>query len=111
MKLLKELQPHCKKSFQFEEIVRIEAIENYSKLTHKDGRVFIFARTLGNYETNLGWPFLRVNRSCLINIKYITQKYTIENNIILMERGKEFRISRRRRETVKVIINALNINN
>ncbi len=100
MKTLQELQPYCKKTFRFEDIVSIEAIENYSKLTQKDGRVFIFARTLGNYENNLGLPFLRINRSFLVNIQLLPAKIFIENNKIKFEDGSELIISRRRLEKV-----------
>jgi len=100
MKTLPELQPYCKKTFLFEDIVSIEAIDNYSKLTQKDGRIFIFARTLGNYENNLGLPFLRVNRSFLVNIQLLSAKISIEKNKIKMEDGSELIISRRRLKKV-----------
>ncbi len=100
MKTLQELQPYCKKTFRFEDIVSIQAIENYSKLTQKDGRIFIFARTLGNYENNLGFPFLRINRSFLVNIQLLPAKIFIENNKIKFEDGSELIISRRRLEKV-----------
>ena len=100
MKTLQELQPYCKKSFRFEDIIRIEAIENYSKLTQKDGRIFIFARTLGNYEINLGLPFLRLNRSCMVNIQHLPKKVSIENSKMKLEDGNELKISRRRLEKV-----------
>jgi DNA-binding LytR/AlgR family response regulator len=106
MKTLQELQPYCKKNFRFEDIVRIEAIENYSKLTQKDGRIFIFARTLGNYESNLGLPFLRVNRSCMVNIHHLPKKVFIENSRIKLEDGNELTISRRRLEKVTKTIDS-----
>lgn len=107
MKTLQELQPYCKKTFRFEDIVSIEAIENYSKLTKKDGSSYVFARTLGNYELNLGLPFLRVNRSCLINLDYLSQKNMLEKGKLRLADGQMFIVSRRRLEKVTKTLDLL----
>ncbi len=82
-----------------EEIVRIEADINYSHLVLNSGTRIILARTLKAYEKDLSLPFVRVNKSCMVNVNYLGEN-PISDSKILMIDGVEFQISRRRIERV-----------
>lgn len=96
MKTLNELQPNWKGDLAIQEIVRIDALENYSKLVDNKGRVLVFAYTLGKYETALQLPFLRVNRSCILNLNYVKDA----GPTLSLTDGSVVNISRRRKEKV-----------
>jgi two-component system LytT family response regulator len=85
-----------KKPLRIEEITRIEADINYSHLFMASGKRIILARTLKTYEKDLPLPFLRVNRSCMININFLQRNQTPQNKTIKMIDGTEIAISRRR---------------
>jgi DNA-binding LytR/AlgR family response regulator len=99
MKTFKNLHPNSKKKICLEEIIRIEADINYSHLILNSGKRIIIARTLKAYENDLSLPFLRVNKSCMVNVNYLG-KIPISDSKILMIDGVEFQISRRRIERV-----------
>lgn len=96
MKTINELQPCSKKYVSPGEIVKIEALENYSRLIDIHGKAFVFARTLGKYESALELPFFRVNRSVIINLLFV--KYA--NEQIELKDGTFISISRRRKDKV-----------
>lgn len=95
MKTFRKIIPK-KKPLRLEEITRIEADINYSHLFLSSGKRIILARTLKTYERNLPFPFLRVNRSCMININFLQRDQTPSAKIIRMIDGTEIAISRRR---------------
>lgn len=99
MKTFKNLHPNSKKKISLEEIVRIEADINYSHLVLNSGTRIILARTLKAYEKDLSLPFVRVNKSCMVNVNYLGEN-PISDSKILMIDGVEFQISRRRIERV-----------
>ncbi|MCA0362998.1 MAG: LytTR family transcriptional regulator DNA-binding domain-containing protein [Bacteroidetes bacterium] len=96
MKTLKESPPGWKGHPAFDQIVRIEAVENYSRLIDNQGRILVFARTLGKYENALNLPFFRVNRSCIINLSYVKAA----GGTLELQDGFQVNISRRRKEHV-----------
>lgn len=96
MKTFKSLHPKSKNKISLDEIVRIEADINYSHLVLASGNKLIIARTLKAYEKDLTFPFLRVNKSCMINMYFLENLSIVNEPIIQMVDGFETSISRRR---------------
>jgi DNA-binding LytR/AlgR family response regulator len=103
MKTFKNLHPNSKKKIHLEEIIRIEGDANYSHLVLNSGKRIILARTLKSYEKDLTLPFLRVSKSCMVNINYLNEKPISDSKIMMID-GKEIHVSRRRVERVSSII-------
>jgi two-component system LytT family response regulator len=108
MKTFKNLHPYSKKKIRLEEIIRIEADINYSHLILNTGKRIMLARTLKAYENDLTLPFLRVNRSCMVNLHYLEKNPIQINNSIKMIDGYVAKISRRRVEFVSAAISSSN---
>lgn len=96
-----------KKPLRIEEIIRIEADINYSHLYLASGKRIVLARTLKTYEKDLPFPFLRVNRSCMININFLHRNQTPADKTIRMIDGTEIAISRRRMNLVSQAISSV----
>ena len=83
------------------EVVRVQASSNYSRLYFKDGRSLLVAKVLYHFEELLKLHhFIRVHNSHLLNIKYIkkTQRY---NGIkIELITGETISMSRRMKKNV-----------
>ncbi len=107
MKTIKELQPYAVINFGFDQVMRIDAKENYSMLTCENGKQYIFARTLKKYEKQLGFPFLRVNRSCLINTNFIKGKPNELKFTLKLKDGARVSVSRRRSNAVFTILKTI----
>jgi two-component system LytT family response regulator len=59
----------------------------------------LVSKTLGEYEEILAeHGFLRIHKSYLINVKYVAR--VDREGLLLMSDGKEFPISKRRKELV-----------
>jgi len=86
--------------YKASEIIRCEALGNYTRLYIKDKRSFLASRTLKEYEDILPpGIFLRVHRTHLVNIEYITS-FTRDYELRLTD-GTEIPVSRRRWDSVK----------
>lgn len=105
MKTYKNLHPNSKINIQLEDVIRIEADINYSHLVLTTGQRVILARTLKAYEKDLSFPFLRVNKSFIVNINFL-DKMPILDKKVMMKDGKIIPISRRRVERVEKAISA-----
>jgi len=104
MKTFKLLHPKAKSKILIEEIIRIEGDVNYCHLILSTGRKIILARTLKAYEKALSLPFVRVSKSCMVNLKYLHKNPCLESQQLLMVDGTKIQISRRRIETVSQAI-------
>ncbi len=80
------------------EITHCTADDNYTELHIHDGRRFVSARTLKDYEDMLlPMGFLRVNRSALVNRSQITHMDGLD---VVLRNKARFEVSRRKREDV-----------
>jgi two-component system, LytTR family, response regulator len=71
---------------------------NYTELHLQDGRRFMSARTLKEYEEMLEpWGFLRVHRSALVNRAAVTH---VDDTHVVLKDGHRVEVSRRKREDV-----------
>jgi two-component system, LytTR family, response regulator len=86
--------------YKASEIIRCEALGNYTRLFIKDKRSILASRTLKEYEDILpSGIFLRVHRTHLVNTDYITS-YSRDFEVRMID-GTEIPVSRRRWDTVK----------
>ncbi len=80
-----------------EEIIRLQADRNYTKLFFTDGKTFLAAKTLKDYEEILpAESFIRVHRMHLINNNFI-KEYERAGKLILKDQTI-IEVSRRKKE-------------
>lgn len=80
------------------EITHCTADDNYTELHTADGRRFVSARTLKDYEDMLApLGFLRVHRSTLVNKSQITH---LDDGHVVLKNQARLEVSRRKREEV-----------
>ena len=81
-----------------EEVTHCTADDNYTELHTADGRRFVSARTLKDYEDMLvPLGFLRVHRSNLVNKAQITH---LDDGHVVLKNSTRVEISRRKKEEV-----------
>jgi two-component system, LytTR family, response regulator len=82
------------------DIIRLQAERNYTRLYFTNGKAFISSKTLAEYEKLLrDSGFVRVHRSHLINTAHLSS-YTKEG-FLTMKDGSEIEVSRRKKEAVE----------
>ena len=80
------------------EVTHCTADDNYTELHTGDGRRFVSARTLKDYEDMLApLGFLRVHRSALVNKAQITH---LDDGHVVLKNNTRVEISRRKKEEV-----------
>ena len=81
-----------------EDIIRIEANNNYSHFYFTNRAKVIVSKTLKDFEELLvGHNFYRVHQSHLINLKYVDAVKTDDGDYILLQYGHRVEISRRKK--------------
>jgi two-component system, LytTR family, response regulator len=84
---------------QLEDIIRLQAERNYTRLYFVKGKNFLSSKTLAEYEKILrDSGFIRVHRSHLINPQYI-DSYE-KQGIVKLKDGCEIEVSRRKKDAV-----------
>ena len=103
------LLPTCKgiEVIYINEIVRIEALSNYSKLFFANNKTLVVAKVLRWFEERLliapqtsGLPvetFLRIHRKHLINKNFIRQYVSGKGGKIELSSGEWFDVSKRKK--------------
>ena len=91
---------YCKelKIFDKEEIIYLEADGRYTKIHFKNMNPIICAKLLKNFESVLTMNFIRIHRSYIVNISYITK--LINYKIIELADGTKLPIARRRYKSI-----------
>jgi two-component system LytT family response regulator len=80
------------------DVLHCSADGNYTELHLQDGRRFMSARTLKEYEEMLEpWGFLRVHRSALVNRAAVNH---VDDTHVVLKDGHRVEVSRRKREEV-----------
>jgi len=83
---------------ELNEIVFVEASNNYSKLILSDKRVFIVSKTLKDVQDVLEEShFLRVHRQYIINLNHVKQ-FNRNESILIMDNGDHLPIARNQKE-------------
>jgi DNA-binding LytR/AlgR family response regulator len=85
-----------RKSFDTQEIIMLEAYENYTKVHLVSGQVFVSSTTLKIIENRLknNFNFIRTHRGYIVNINYITE---VGHSYVLLGNKYLVNISRRRK--------------
>lgn len=82
-----------------QEVMRLEADRNYTKIFFTSGKNFLSSKTLGEYEKLLkDSGFMRVHRSHLINLQHF-DRYNRQGSVVMKD-GCEVEVSRRRKEVL-----------
>lgn len=89
------------------QIIKLESDVNYTVFYLNDGKTQLMSYSLKNYQNHFNHPFIRVNKSCIINLSYL-QCFSSKCKTIQMNDGSQIRVSRRRFE--EVLRNISNVN-
>jgi two-component system, LytTR family, response regulator len=82
-------------------IIRIEAISNYSKLFFANGKTLVVAKVLKWFDKLLSDKgFIRIHRSHLINLSCINSYNNNNQHKIILQNLEEIDISRRKRSSI-----------
>jgi DNA-binding LytR/AlgR family response regulator len=85
-----------------EQIARVEAKRNYSKIYLLDGTQYLYSKILSWFEERLPEAsFLRINRGQLINKKLVRAIDGTMQKHIILHTGECFVISRRQETKIK----------
>lgn len=80
-----------------DEIIRLQADRNYTRLFFTNGKHFLAAKTLKEYEEILSSSsFIRVHRMHLVNYNFI-KEYEREGTLVLKD-GSSIEVSRRKKD-------------
>ena len=77
-----------------DQIVRIEADRNYSRIVLHDGSVLVVAKTLKTFDGALPPCFVRIHKSCLLNVHFIAKMATLKT--VLLTDGTQLTLARRK---------------
>ena len=81
------------------EIMRCEAVGNYTKFFTDKNKTYLISRTLGEYDTLLTpHNFIRTHKSHLVNKKFIS--FIDHNGFAVLKDNTRIEVSRRRKEEV-----------
>ncbi len=80
-------------------IIRIEGASNYSRIYFTDGSTLVIAKTLKLFGYSLPDCFLRVHKSCLLNINFIAE--IVDSCTVLLTNGLEIKLARRKACSLK----------
>lgn len=88
------------KYVELSNIMRLEADRNYTRFFFADGKEFLSAKTLKEYEEMLpGEMFVRVHRTHLVN-KIFVDRYDRDRSWLVLKNGSTVEVSRRKKEQV-----------
>jgi len=81
------------------DIVRCEAIGNYTKFFMQNNSTYLISKTLGEYDTLLSpYHFIRTHKSHLVNKKFIS--FIDHDGFAVLKDSSRVEVSRRRKEEV-----------
>lgn len=81
------------------EIIRCEAVGNYTRFIVEGKKQFIISKTLGEYDDLLTpFNFIRTHKSHLVNKNYIS--FIDHDGFIILKDSSKVEVSRRRKENV-----------
>ena len=79
-----------------DEIIRLEADDNYTKVYIKDKKPVTISKTLKHFEDCCGDTFFRIHKSHLINLKYVKEFTKEDGGYAIMSDGSKLAVSKRR---------------
>jgi len=82
-------------------IMRVEAMSNYSVFILAGGKKIVVSKTLKEYETLLTEEsFIRINRSVIINLSYVVKYRKGDGGTLELSDGTEVEVSAQRKDTL-----------
>jgi len=85
------------------EIIRCEAIGNYTKFYAEKGKTYLISKTLGEYDVLLTpQNFIRTHKSHLVNKKFIS--FIDHDGFAVLKDNSRVEVSRRRKEEVMMAL-------
>jgi two-component system LytT family response regulator len=84
-----------------EDIIRLEADSNYTKVFLTNGKTGLNPKTLKEYETLLCTPgsnFMRIHQSHIVNLKYVNKFIKEDNGIVVTKDNAQIPLSKHKRE-------------
>jgi two-component system LytT family response regulator len=92
---------------KIDEVIRIEADGNYSKIFLENGENILVSKSLKTFDTWLeGLSFFRVHHSHIINLNFLHKYIKGEGGTAILENGDEIEVSRRRKEEFVIRISS-----
>lgn len=97
-----------RKRFDTQEIIMLEAYENYTKVHLVSGQIFISSTTLKKIEARLkdNPQFFRTHKTYMVNLKYVT---AMNETFVEIEHNRNVTLSRRRKNRLQMIFESLDI--
>ena len=84
------------------EIIRIQAISNYSRIYFSNGKVVVVAKVLHWFEDSLPETmFARVHSSHLVNKSFVEKIKGVRSKSLLLCNGDSIAVSRRRKVLIE----------
>jgi two-component system, LytTR family, response regulator len=87
-------------------IVRLEGLGNYTVFILADGQRLTYSKTISLFESRLAFPFVRIHKSCIINLEYLRENWQRGKTELTMTDGHRVSVSRRRRSEVRQWVNS-----
>lgn len=83
------------------QIIRVEAMSNYSVFLLSDSKKIVVSKTLKEYETVLDDAhFMRINRSVIINLDYVVKYRKGDGGTLELSDGAEVEVSPQKKEVL-----------
>ncbi len=80
-------------------IIRIEAEQNYCKFILMHSNPLLISKNIGVYEDSLdGYQFMRVHRSNIVNLHYVTEYIRHDGGYVRMKDGSKVDVSNTKKE-------------
>jgi len=87
------------------EIVRCEAVNNYTLFHLKNKSPLLVTRTLKEFDEILQTDgFVRVHQSHLVNLQFVSRFLKIDGGTLEMEDGSQVEVSRRKKEALLALL-------
>jgi two-component system LytT family response regulator len=82
-----------------ENIVRIEASQNYCEFYFSDGKKMMVSKNIGTYEESLDpYHFMRIHRSHIINLMHVKEFVRHDGGMVKLFDGMIIEVSRQKRD-------------
>lgn len=111
MEIMETLLLPAYKGFQvikISDIIRIQAVSNYSRLICNNGKSIIVAKVLAWFEEKLDTKhFIRIHRTHLINTRFITGYNSSAKFCLKLSNGENIAVSRRKRHQLRFIMDTI----
>lgn len=79
-----------------DDIIRMEADDNYTKVFLKDSKPVTISKTLKYFEDCCGQSFFRIHKSHIINLKYLKEFSKEDGGIVILADGTKLAVSKRK---------------